>query len=311
MALRQNACVCCALFLSFTACRSAPEPVPEPRDITPPQDASHPSGAALAESSAPESHCAPDEQEYTRRAYRWCMRDGKISGAFIALHDDGSPALTGTFSSGVLDGEWTSYYPDGQPRWSAIFVDGKESGEVRGWRPDGSLHHVIAYQAGQRDGVSSYFHEGGEQAALLGFSSGKPAGEWVYMHANGQKAHAYKPQATGKAGVHKHWDEEGKSKRAVVGQLPKAQILTVVEPLGQDVVSCYEHARIFDQSSGKMVAQVVIGYGGEVSDVSIFESDFEHPFMAACTKRSAELLAFPQNPYGPRTLIRSWQLSVQ
>lgn len=258
----------------------------------------------------PPPFCAEGADEYTRREYRWCKRDGVLDGNFQVSYDDGETELEGRFVAGALEGPWTAYYMNGERRWSVTFANNLEEGDLQGWYDTGQPHYVIPYKAGKREGTATYFYPNGQKAAELQYVAGKAQGTWTYWHENGQKAHEYTVEGD-KTSIHRHWDEQGNKKKAQVGQMPKSSIVPVVEPLGELIVRCYQHARIFDDSSGKLVAQFVIGYGGEVSSVTIFESDFEHPFMSACTRRNVESLTFPDNPYGPKTLIRSWQLSVE
>lgn len=301
--------VCGALSLTFTACKSKPEEKSDPTPVEEKVEAKEEPTEEVVEKE-PE-YCEDGAEEYSRQQYRWCMRDGVIDGNFTAYDTDGNVQMTGSFKQGNLQGTWVDYYPDGNKRWSVEFDDGKENGLVQGWYSNGAEHYKIPYVAGAREGDALYYYSDATKAASLHYDEGKPAGTWTYWHPNGQKAHEYAPDKKGKAGIHQHWDESGKTKKPVVGQLPKSQIYPVVEPLGELVVKCYQHARIFDKSSGKLVAQMTIGYGGEVSNISIFESDFEHPFMSACARRHIESLTFPDNPYGPKTLIRSWELSVE
>lgn len=302
--------ICGVLSLSFAvACKSKPEEKADPAPIEEKVETEETVEETVVEEEP--AYCEEGAEEYTRQQYRWCMRDGVIDGNFTAYYADGAVEMVGAFEQGVLAGTWTEYYRDGNKRWSVEFADGKENGLVRGWYADGSEHYAIPHVAGVREGDAVYYYKDSTKAASLHYEKGKAAGTWTYWHPNGQKAHEYSPGKKGKEGIHQHWDESGKSKKPVVGQLPKAQIYPVVEPLGDLVVKCYQHARIFDKSSGKIVAQMTIGYGGEVSNISIFESDFEHPFMPACTRRHIESLTFPDNPYGPKTLIRSWELAVE
>jgi antitoxin component YwqK of YwqJK toxin-antitoxin module len=307
--VQANLLVCGVLSLALVACKSKPEEKADPVPIEEKVEAREEPTEEVVEKE-PE-YCEEGAEEYSRQQYRWCMRDGVIDGNFTAYDENGKVQMTGTFVQGTLQGTWTDYYPDGNRRWSVDFVDGKEDGQVLGWYPDGTEHYKIPFVAGERQGDAIFYYPSSARAAMLHYEEGKPAGTWTYWYANGQKAHEYAPDKKGKAGIHQHWHEDGKTKKPVVGQLAKSKIYPVVEPLGELVVKCYQHARIFDKSSGKIVAQMTIGYGGEVSNISIFESDFDHPFMTACTRRHIESLTFPDNPYGPKTLIRSWELSVE
>lgn len=293
-------------------CRTS-EPAPDPEPVEQPEPVAEPAEPEPAEPE-PEPEppfCAEGTEEYTRNSYRWCKRDGAFDGNFVAQWPEGTTELEGTFAQGAMTGPWVAYYPGGAVRWRAELVGGEEAGPVEGFYPDGARHYVIPYVEGARQGEAVFFHPNGERAAALSFEAGEPEGTWTYWYDNGQKAHEYTVKPNGKTSIHRHWDREGAKMKPRVGQLPRAQIMPGVEPLGQAVVRCYEHARVFSEASGKIVAQFIIGYGGEVSEIKIFEEDFEHPFMGLCTQRHVEGLTFPHNPYGPKTLIRSWELRME
>lgn len=274
-----------------------------------------------------EVFCADGAEEYSRKGYRWCVRDGVMDGPFVALSKSGVVTLEGTFVQGSMTGEWMAHDPvTGKRIWKATFANGLEEGVVEGYYPDGKVRYSLRHTAGVREGESAFFDSSGTRIASINFIQGQPAGEWTYWHGNGQKAHeyAYKPAkkpkkakksgpATGKlkTSIHKHWTERGEKTTSPVGRLGSDEILPVLEPLEQAIVECYMHSRIMDDASGKLVAQIHIGYGGEVSHVGLFADDFQHPFMSACTRREIERLTFPRNPYGPQQLIRTWDLRVE
>jgi hypothetical protein len=300
---------CVVMALMVVGCKSTPEPEPEsvalveaPVDVEPePEPEPEP------------SFCAKGEEEYTRKAYTWCATDGVMTGNFLALGDSGKVVLEGAFAKGVMHGTWTGYDPNtGKLRWKAVFVDGEEHGAVEIYGEQGALIRKVKYDGGVRQGVSEYYDEEGNTRAALNYESGKPAGTWTYWHANGKKSHEYTfKKPGGKTSIHKHWTPSGKKTSSPAGRLKKRDLLPGEAPLDAAVVECYTHSRIMDDASGKLVAQIHIGYGGEVSRAELFSNEFQHPFMSACIMRSVEALKFPDNPYGPQQIIHSWTLGVQ
>ena len=271
--------------------------------------------------------CAEGAEEYSRKGYKWCVRDGVMDGPFVAFSESGVVTMEGTFVQGAMTGEWMAHDPvTGKRVWRASFVEGREEGAVEGYHGNGQVRYRLNHAGGTREGESAFFDSAGTRIASINFVKGQPAGEWIYWHKNGQKAHEYtykpskKPKKAKKSGpttgklqtsIHQHWTESGEKTTSPVGRLGSDEILPVLEPLEQAIVECYMHSRIMDDASGKIVAQIHIGYGGEVSHVGIFADDFQHPFMSACTRREIERLTFPDNPYGPQQLIRTWDLRVE
>ena len=306
-----------AALLVLSACRSAPDskpPSPEPQGDTPPQASSTVPGLNEALVEPEPAFCAEGEEERSRRAYTWCVKEGVLQGNFVALDSDtGKVILEGAFQDGLMEGLWSGYDAlTGAALWRAPFSKGEEQGQVEGFDADGHRRYALAFEGGARQGTSSYFDAEGHTVAALEYLDGKPAGTWTYWHPNGQKAHEYTyKEGSSKTSIHHHWGADGEKTTSPVGRLKKSVILPVLEPLESAIVACYMHSRVIEEASGKLVAQIHIGYGGEVSHVDLFADDFEHPFMSACTERAIEALRFPENPYGPQQVIRTWQLAVQ
>jgi len=306
---------CLALLLcslAITACSGSstnekpdPKPVDDAALMT--DDTKAAEDDAVAD--APPPFCVEGEEEYTRRAYRWCQAGDQMHGRFEAMEDE-RLAMEGVFEDGAMIGVWTLYYPDGAKRWSASFVEDREDGASRGWYESGQQHYEVNYAAGKPDGEATYWHDNGEVAAKLDFAAGKPEGTWSFFHDNGTKAHEY-TWKNGKQSVHAHWDREGNKVKDRTGSLSKSAVARKVAELEPDVIACFKHSRIFDASQGKLVVQFVIDYSGDVTRATVFESDLEHHFVGMCTRRAIESLRFDDNPYGPMTLIENWQLSFE
>lgn len=302
----------CALLSGVVACKSSASPTVESKEVVE-QPVVAVEEAPVEEE--PPSFCEEGAEEYSRRAYHWCVKDGALQGSFIATADNGKMILDGTFEKGVMTGKWTAYNPDnGRVIWRAAIENGLENGDVEGFDPStGNLLYKLGFKAGLKDGESVYYDASGNKVAQIHFTAGKPSGTWTYWHVNGQKYHeyTYKTDGSGKTSIHKHWKSNGAKGSSPVGQLGRGDLVPVLRPLEENVVECYRHSRLIDDANGKVVAQLHIGYVGEVSHVDIFADNFDHPFMAICTRRQVEALRFPDNPYGPQQLLRTWELSVQ
>ena len=294
----------------ISACASSAPPVNEPAPAPAMPEKVAMDAPALEPEPEP-SFCQGGATEYRRRAYTWCAKDGTPHGKFIARYDGGVPELEGQFEAGAMEGSWSSFHRNGQKRWSVLMRQNEEHGKLEGWYPDGTPHYVIPYEGGKRQGAATYYHPNGQKAAEVRYKGNEPLGEWTYWHPSGEKAHQYTHKKKGKTSIHRHWSEAGRKIEAPVGQMPKSRAYSVLEPVGDEVVRCYQHARVFDKSSGKIVAQLVVGYSGEISEVQIFSDDFSHPFMGMCSRRIIESLQFPDNPWGPQKMIRTWELAVQ
>ncbi len=302
--------MCGVALCAISACKSQPEPTPESVQVV----ETEPVAEVEPEPIEEPAFCQDGAEEYSRRAYKWCAKDGVMTGNFLALSDSsGKVVLEGAFEQGVMHGTWAGYDPDtGKLLWRAPFVQGKEDGVVEIYGDQGRIRREITYVAGVRQGAAHYFDDEGNKLARLDYEKGQPANVWTYWHDNGQKAHEYSfKKPGGKTSIHKHWTASGKKTSSPAGRLKKRDLLPGEEPLEQAVVECYTHSRVMDDSSGKLVAQLHIGYGGEVSHAEIFANDFQHPFMTACMRRAIEGLQFPNNPYGPQQIIHSWELGVQ
>ena len=302
------ALLCAACTLSCAS--SAPEMVPA--DAKNGQSKASPEAAEAKEkASDPDVFCPSDARVYTRQNYRWCKKEGQIHGPFASTDQEGQTRLYGQFDAGRPVGTWKAYHQNGKMAWDMTVEQGEESGEVHHWYEDGTPKATIRYKVGIRDGVSEYFHPNGAKLAQIEYADGTPTGQWTYWHDNGQKAHEYTRNATGKAGIHKHWKPDGTKYIAPVGQLPKDVLLPVLEPLGPLVRACFDDVRVMSDAQGKVVMQLTMGYGGEVSKIDMFDSNIDHPYMNLCARRMGERLRFPHNPYGPRQLLRSWEFSVE
>ena len=306
-------CVCgaCALFLG--GCKTGAEAKPDEAAGAVGGGSQGDGVAQVEPEPEPEpAFCQEGAREYKSQSYRWCVEGGVMSGPFEARDEQGGLVMEGVTRGGLMEGTWRGYHAySSDLAWEIPFVAGKESGMVRGYDRGKVPRYEIMYEAGERHGDATLYDKDGSLLAKVSYQKGKPVGEWGYWHPNGQKAHEYLIGAKGKDGIHKHWDPSGKKLTAPTGQLSKNAILPVVDGLEEHILACYNHARIFDAESGKLVAQITIGYGGEVSQIDLFAEDFKHPFMGACTRRAIESLSFPRNPYGPQKFIRTWQLAVE
>ncbi|MEM1349647.1 MAG: hypothetical protein AAGI01_13885 [Myxococcota bacterium] len=296
--------------LALTACAGSPgaarlgsKPVDDAALM-----ASGEGGAAPGE-GVPATFCVGDEEEYTRRAYRWCQLGDQMHGRFEAMDGD-RLAMEGVFGYGDMNGVWTAYYADGTKRWSTSFEEDQEDGTSRGWYSSGAQHYEISYAAGKPSGRATYWHTNGEVSAKLSFASGAPDGTWTFFHDNGVKSHKY-TWTDGKQSVHAHWDRQGEKIKDQSGSLSKSEVRRKVAALEPDVIACFKHSRIFDSSQGKLVVQFVVDYSGDVTRSMVFESDLEHHFVGFCARRAIENLRFDDNPFGPMTLIENWQLSFE
>ena len=296
----------CAGLICCGAC-SSPPAATAPKDKPPTEPAPTELEAPVAK--LPE-FCPEGTQELKRARYRWCKQGEQLQGPFHVSDESGQVVLQGQFDDNKLAGEWTSYWSAQKPRWRVSYVDNQEQGLVEGWYASGEKRMALTYSEGKLNGEASYWDEQGHLIAKTQYKSGKPTGTWSYWHPNGQKSHELTWKANGKEGIHYHWTPEGKKTISPNGRLAKSKIEPPLAPLGQDVLDCYRHARLIDPSSGKIVAQFAIDYSGDVSMVSILESDFKHPFLGKCARRYVEGLRFVENPYGRTTIIRSWELSV-
>lgn len=269
--------------------------------------------AKVAEAAPkPPSFCPDDAGELTRRAYRWCARkDGTLHGPFHVKDAAGQVVMAGTFESGQMTGEWAGFWSDGKQRWRAKVQGGLEHGEVEGWYPDGKPHYSLSFAQGKYEGAATYWYDNGQKSTEGGFVDNKPSGTWTFWHPNGQKAHELTYKSDGSTDIHKHWDERGKKSAAPAGRMPSKLVQPVVDGLESNVIECYKHARMIDNAEGKIVTQFTVDYAGDVTRISIFESDFKHPFMHKCLRRQVEGLRFPPNPWGPQPIIRSWSFGVQ
>ncbi len=296
------------LALSLSACTTpapptptktvveAPKPDPEPE--TPPEDVEP-------------AFCDSGAEELTRRAYRWCSRQGVHDGKFVVLGGSGATALEGQFDQGHMDGEWRAYHDNGQVRWSAMFAKNHENGLSQGWYDDGAKHYALPFLQGHAHGDAKFWHPGGQLAATVTYDNGKPKGAWTFWHENGERSHALSWKKNGSTSIHKHWNKKGKKVSARAGNLPERFIRPKLANAESEVISCFKHARAIQDVAGKIVVQFHIGYSGDVTRLKVLAEDFAHPFMQACTRRVFEGLRFGHNPYGPRQVIKSWNLNVQ
>lgn len=262
------------------------------------------------EVAKPEAFCPQGADEYKRKAYRWCKKDGVLHGKFQVLAQS-VVMMEGTFKAGQMDGKWVGYWSNNTPRWQVNYQSGKESGAVEGWYADGKKHYEIEYKDGKRDGTSTYWYPNGQKSSQLAFGAGVPKGQWTYWHDNGQKAHAFSWMGKGKESIHKHWTKAGKKTHSPNGRMSKRMVTPMLETLANRVVNCYKHSRLVSKTAGKLVAQFSIDYMGDVSLMNLIETNFDHPFMGQCARRQLESLRFPENPYGRLAIIRSWELNVQ
>lgn len=272
-----------------------------------------PKAVVEAPKPQPPAFCGEVEgvREFSRTGYRWCARpDGTKHGRF-AVVSDGVTLMEGALKEGQLDGPWAAYQADGSKRWTATFKDGQEEGVVEiFYRGGAQRHSAVPHVAGKPHGEAVYWHPNGKQAAVLRFEQGKPTGKWEFWHEDGSKAHVQPWKSGETQGVHLHWDRKGKKVNAPVGRLSNSQIQPRFEGLERHVIDCYRHARVIDAGQGKLAMQLVVQYSGDVSQISMFDSDFKHNFLQKCARREVEALRFPDNPYGPQRLIKSWTLSV-
>lgn len=306
--IARRAALTAALCATLAACSSTPEQRPDAK-LNASQEPE--ALAALEQAPAPPPFCPEGTQEIKQARYRWCKQGDQLQGPFHVLDESGALVLEGQFEGGQMVGDWTAYWQADKPRWRATFINNQEEGAVVAWYPSGQKRSEIIYAQGKINGKASYWSEQGTLAAQTEYAQGKPTGTWTYWHADGQqKAHELTWKSNGKEGIHYHWSPQGKKTISPNGRLSKAQLEPTLEPLGQLVLDCYRHARHVDPSAGKLVAQFAVDYSGDVSLVSVLESDFKHPFLGKCAKRYIENLRFVDNPYGRATIIRSWELSV-
>lgn len=307
--MRERGVVVALVGLLVAGCASAPKdevkPKPPQARVEEPQPKVEP-----PKPKAP-AFCGEVEgvREFTRAGYRWCGReDGTKHGRFAVIAD-GATVLEGALKEGQLDGRWVATDASGTRRWEATFKGGEEDGLVEVFYRGGAKHSAVPHVAGKPHGEAVYWHPNGQKAAVLRFDQGKPAGEWQFWYDDGSKAHV-QPWKGEAQGVHLHWDRKGKKTNAPVGRLPNSKLEPALQALEAEVIDCYRHARVIDAGQGKLAMQLVVQYSGDVAQISAFDSDFKHNFLQKCARRAVEGLRFPDNPFGPQRIIKSWTLSV-
>lgn len=82
---------------------------------------------------------------------RWCERDGRKHGGYVAWHRDGPVSVTGAYSNGERVGVWTRWFASGGKQAQAEFVDGREHGLVLTWDALGRPLQMAHFLEGRPD----------------------------------------------------------------------------------------------------------------------------------------------------------------
>lgn len=82
---------------------------------------------------------------------RWCERDGRRHGGYVAWHRDGPVSATGTYADGERVGVWTRWFASGGKQAQAQFVDGREHGLVLTWDALGRPLQMARFLEGRPD----------------------------------------------------------------------------------------------------------------------------------------------------------------
>ena len=315
---RRGATATLAFSLSLASCASAPtdqnagEPPPSPAATFARAVAAQRDAAPESDSAPPEPFCAGRNHRVLERLpYRWCVGPGgEPDGGFEVDDGAGRLELQGRFASGVPVGTWEATYPNNTPRWRHTVARPGAESYTTAWHQDGSKHYEIVRRDGRRV-RAAFYAPGGSKRAELTYEAGRPSGTWRYYRDDGQLAHRYHPGDAERT-IHEHWSEAGDPINAPKGMLPRAAMRRAEAPLEAGVVRCYEHAvALFPELAGRLVAQFRVGYGGEVAEASLIDEGLGHPMMTLCARRELESVTFPENPYGPRLIVRSWDLRTE
>lgn len=116
------------------------------------------SGPATPDGPAPRLTCpagATYVHDEATREHR-CEVAGRPDGPVLQLHEDGAPAMRGTYTSGKKTGTWTWLSPEGTTIKTGDYVGGREQGQWTEFHASGRKALEGAYQTGMK--VGSWVH---------------------------------------------------------------------------------------------------------------------------------------------------------
>lgn len=95
-----------------------------------------------------------------QRIYEQRYLDGKIDGAEIGHHPDGSKAYEIHHAAGKHTGTWVHWFPNGRKQSEETYVNGELDGISMRYREDGSKQSRMDYKAGKETGQAAWDEKG-------------------------------------------------------------------------------------------------------------------------------------------------------